>query len=696
MLGQKVLQKSTTDPRLITTLETQNALNRTSKVELLDSDGSHIACHELIHDPQGNLLYRRDHIYENAYFQNTQTIQYTYTSDHQIESLTRGFGTPESRLITYSYLPSGKIATKTLPDGVTLTYSYHPLGFMNRIDSSDGTVRHAFDYNLLGHLQLALDEKQNIEISRQLDPSGNVLQEIFPYGFEVQKDYDDFNRLLSLKMGSQGSVSYTYDPLFLRTISRISSEGNELYRHSYEEYDQDGNLVLENLIGDLGQITHKTDSKGQEILISSPYFSEKYEYDAVGNPIRILTENTENHYSYDALSQLSSEKNQEHSLTYVHDSLYNRTQKNGISHEINQLNELLSIANAHCAYDLNGNLISKKTPSETFYFVYDPLHRLIEASSEKQKIHFVYDPLGRRLSKAVFSKTDNEWEKTHHEYYLYHGQNEIGAFTSPENPINIRVLGLDKYKDSPLTVGVEIEGQTTAPLIDIQGNIRGLVALNSESLPHFYEFTAFGEEKPGTSNPRLFNPWRFASKRFDTELGLIYFGKRYYDPLLGRWLTTDPAGFADSSNLYQYVFNNPFRYRDPDGQFIMALPLLALTWKVIAVSAVTACLAYELECLSERKHASSAFERGFNLAVHQVVQNMGGISQYAMQRKKKGGVDDTLSKDPLNDPNLEDISHPEAKEKGHYQFKDKKSGEIVHHDKGKPDASGHEGHNHLS
>ena len=88
-----------------------------------------------------------------------------------------------------------------------------------------------------------------------------------------------------------------------------------------------------------------------------------------------------------------------------------------------------------------------------------------------------------------------------------------------------------------------------------------------------YEFSAFGEEKQKVVDS---NPWRFASKRFDPELGLLYFGKRYYDPELGRWLTTDPAGFVDGVNLYQYLFNNPFRYTDPDGQFIFAIPIL--TW----------------------------------------------------------------------------------------------------------------------
>ncbi len=71
-------------------------------------------------------------------------------------------------------------------------------------------------------------------------------------------------------------------------------------------------------------------------------------------------------------------------------------------------------------------------------------------------------------------------------------------------------------------------------------------------------------------------PYAYAGKRYNSESGLVYFGKRYYHPVLGRWLTPDPIGPLDHSNLYQYVFNNPFRYRDPTAQFAFATPLKAI------------------------------------------------------------------------------------------------------------------------
>jgi RHS repeat-associated protein len=54
---------------------------------------------------------------------------------------------------------------------------------------------------------------------------------------------------------------------------------------------------------------------------------------------------------------------------------------------------------------------------------------------------------------------------------------------------------------------------------------------------------------------REINPWKFSSKRFDPETGFIYFGRRYYDPEIGRLITPDPAGFADGPNLYAYLYS---------------------------------------------------------------------------------------------------------------------------------------------
>jgi RHS repeat-associated protein len=67
-------------------------------------------------------------------------------------------------------------------------------------------------------------------------------------------------------------------------------------------------------------------------------------------------------------------------------------------------------------------------------------------------------------------------------------------------------------------------------------------------------------------NPTGFN--LFTGKMLTEETGLVYFGARWYDPEIGRWITPDPA--EDGENWYGYCGNNPINGVDPDGTTLVA------------------------------------------------------------------------------------------------------------------------------
>jgi len=56
----------------------------------------------------------------------------------------------------------------------------------------------------------------------------------------------------------------------------------------------------------------------------------------------------------------------------------------------------------------------------------------------------------------------------------------------------------------------------------------------------------------------------------DESTGLVYMQQRYYDPMIGRFISIDPVA-ADrftggNDNRYWYANNNPYTFTDPDGR----------------------------------------------------------------------------------------------------------------------------------
>jgi RHS repeat-associated protein len=60
--------------------------------------------------------------------------------------------------------------------------------------------------------------------------------------------------------------------------------------------------------------------------------------------------------------------------------------------------------------------------------------------------------------------------------------------------------------------------------------------------------------------------YKYTTKERDVESGYDYFGARYYDSRIGRWMSVDPkAKESPESSPYLYVADNPLRGIDPDG-----------------------------------------------------------------------------------------------------------------------------------
>jgi RHS repeat-associated protein len=67
---------------------------------------------------------------------------------------------------------------------------------------------------------------------------------------------------------------------------------------------------------------------------------------------------------------------------------------------------------------------------------------------------------------------------------------------------------------------------------------------------------------------------RFQALPFsDPATGLVYARARWYDPETGTWLSPDPNGYEDSSNLYAYTGGDAVNGRDPRGEISLRAAL---------------------------------------------------------------------------------------------------------------------------
>ena len=127
-----------------------------------------------------------------------------------------------------------------------------------------------------------------------------------------------------------------------------------------------------------------------------------------------------------------------------------------------------------------------------------------------------------------------------------------------------------------------------------------------------YTYDAWGKcyvtyQNGGASTSARYNPFRYRGYYYDTETGLYYVSSRYYDPEVGRWISTETSVDCGSFdvcagiigyNAYVYCANSPVIYKDASGESItlvicgVTLGAKAIIGLVGAIIATSALIAY--------------------------------------------------------------------------------------------------------
>ena len=220
-------------------------------------------------------------------------------------------------------------------------------------------------------------------------------------------------------------------------------------------------------------------------------------------------------------------------------------------------------------YDLDGNL----TFDGVWQYQWDAENRLTMAAMtnitnvpdvQRKKLDFKYDYMGRRVMKTVSTWNGSQFANTATTWFVYDGWNLIAELDSSINLVRSYCWGSDLggTMDGAGGIGGLVmiadyaSGTSYFPVYDGNGNIMALVNAADQTVSAQYEYSPFGELIRATGPMAKTNSFRFSTKYWDEETGLVYYGNRYYSPALGRFINHDPIEEDGGYNLYAFINNN--------------------------------------------------------------------------------------------------------------------------------------------
>jgi RHS repeat-associated protein len=465
--------------------------------------------------------------------------------------------------VTYAYDNANRLQTLTAPQGA-FTYSYQAGSLIKKLLMPNGAyITNTFD-----------------SVARRtatiLDNSANSVLNSHSYVYNAGNQRTRQTR-------TDGSyVDYTYDNIGqLRTAIGKESGGSarlhENFGYAYDaadnlNYRTNNALVQTFAVDSLNQLS--TVGRSGTLTVAGTAGSPGTNVTSVtvadnGNSPVAASVYADKTFARSGVSLL----NGNNTFTAVAQDAYGRSDTNSVT-----VNLPSSVS---YAYDTNGNLMSDGTRS----FTYDDENELTNVSvAGSWWTTFVYDGRNRLRIRFEYLWQNSAWVLAKEVHYIYDGSLVIQERDGNNIPTVTYNRGLDLGGASSCSSSLDGAGgiggllaRTDNSLMiggagdphayyhaDANGNVTMLV--NSKQFAAArYLYDSFGNTIAKSGPLADANTYRFSSKECHPTSGLCYFGRRFYDPNLQRWLNRDPIGIRGGVNLYGYVQNAPLNRTDAFG-----------------------------------------------------------------------------------------------------------------------------------